>query len=141
MPITVRGPSVLILLVPVLVACREAGTPAARQPAATGAAAANPWAAMQPEAVRRDPRAQIFLAKGCPQCHDISALNITSPSKAGPDLTLAVTDVQDRFGVTLEQFLHAPTGTMQIVLSGQISLSPAERDSIIGLLRSLSPRP
>ena len=29
----------------------------------------------------------------------------------------------------LEEFLKNPTGTMQMVLSSQIKLSPAERDS------------
>ena len=84
-----------------------------------------------------DPRAAIFLNKGCPQCHSITALGVTSPAEIGPDLTLAYEDVQSRFGVPLEQFLHNPTGTMQVVLSSQIQLSTAERDSIIHILKEL----
>lgn len=98
----------------------------------------NPLIAMQPEAARHDPRSQIFLAKGCPQCHNITKLQITSPTGVGPDLSTAYSDVRARFNVPLDSFLHNPTGTMQIVFSGQINLSPAERDSIIGLLTRLA---
>jgi cytochrome c2 len=85
-----------------------------------------------------DPRAALFIAKGCPQCHSISALGVTSPTEVGPDLTHAATDVRSRFNTTLEEFLASPTGTMQIVLSAQIQLSAAERDAIVRILHSLS---
>jgi hypothetical protein len=84
-----------------------------------------------------DPRAALFVQKGCPQCHSISALGIKSPAEVGPDLTLAYADVQTRFGLKLDQFLAAPTGTMQMVLSSMIKLTPAERDSIIHILKEL----
>ena len=84
-----------------------------------------------------DPRAAIFIEKGCPQCHSISALGVKSPAEIGPDLTLAYTDVKSRFNMELEEFLKNPTGTMQIVLSSQIKLSPAERDSIVEILEDL----
>ena len=84
-----------------------------------------------------DPRAAIFLEKGCPQCHSISALGVKSPAEIGPDLTIAYTDVKSRFNMELEEFLKNPTGTMQIVLSSQIKLSPAERDSIVEILEDL----
>lgn len=97
---------------------------------AAGGAAATP-------AAPSDPRAAIFVSKGCPQCHSISALGVKSPAEVGPDLTFAYSDVQNRFGVKLEEFLHNPTGTMQVVLSSSIQLSPAERDSIIHILKGL----
>lgn len=84
-----------------------------------------------------DPRAALFVSKGCPQCHSISALGVKSAAEVGPDLTLAYEDVQNRFGVKLEEFLRNPTGTMQVVLSTSIQLSPAERDSVIEILREL----
>lgn len=84
-----------------------------------------------------DPRAGIFVSKGCQQCHSISALGIKSAAEVGPDLTLAYEDVKNRFGVELEQFLRNPTGTMQVVLSSTIQLTPAERDSIIHILKGL----
>ena len=97
----------------------------------------NPLIAMQSEAARHDPRAQIFLTKGCPQCHPITKLQIVSPTSAGPDLSVAFHDVRQRFSTSLDSFLASPTGTMQIVFSAQIKLSPAERDSIFHLLRDL----
>ncbi|HSB55374.1 MAG TPA: hypothetical protein VLD58_13510 [Gemmatimonadales bacterium] len=111
--------------------------------ATPGAAQADPAAAAPPAAATvtsSDPRAGIFLTKGCPQCHTISALGIKSPAEIGPDLTYAYTDVQSRFSMKLEEFLHNPTGTMQVVLSSQISLSPAERDSVIGILKGIHER-
>jgi cytochrome c2 len=87
-----------------------------------------------------DPRAKIFLEKGCPQCHSISAFDIKSPTDVGPDLAFAYTDVNDRFGMKLEEFLHNPTGTMAIVLSSQIKLSEEERDSVIHILKGVSER-
>ncbi|MGH7536676.1 MAG: hypothetical protein ACREMG_14010 [Gemmatimonadales bacterium] len=100
---------------------------------------APPAAAAPPPAIAAssDPRAGIFLEKGCPQCHTISALGIKSPAEIGPDLTFAYSDVQNRFSMKLEEFLHNPTGTMQVVLSSQIKLSPEERDSVIHILKEL----
>lgn len=88
-------------------------------------------------ATAADPRAALFVRKGCPQCHSISALAVKSPSEIGPDLTLAYSDVRSRFNMELEEFLEHPTGTMQVVLSSQITLSGAERDSIVHILKEL----
>ena len=88
-------------------------------------------------AASSDPRAALFLEKGCPQCHSISALGLKSATEVGPDLTLAYSDVRNRFSVSLEEFLPHPTGTMQMVLSQMIKLSPAERDSVIHILKRL----
>ena len=98
-------------------------------PATTSVSSASPASS--------DPRAAIFIEKGCPQCHSISALGVKSPAEVGPDLTIAYTDVQSRFNMKLEEFLENPTGTMQIVLSSQIKLTPAERDSIVEILEDL----
>ncbi|HEX2756892.1 MAG TPA: hypothetical protein VHP60_00160, partial [Thermoanaerobaculia bacterium] len=53
----------------------------------------------------------------------------------GPDLSTAVEDVQSRFGRTLDDFLREPTGTMSVVLSRQIVLTPEEKAVAIGKLR------
>lgn len=84
-----------------------------------------------------DSRGQIFLNKGCPHCHSISTFGVKSPTEVGPDLANAYADVQTRFGVKLNEFLNAPTGTMQMVLGSMIKLTPAERDSIIHILSEL----
>ena len=46
----------------------------------------------------------------------------------------AVEDVPKRFGRSLEDFLHAPTGTMAMVLSSRIPLTGAQRDVVIAKL-------
>ena len=84
-----------------------------------------------------DPRAALFLRKGCPNCHTISAVGIKSSLEAGPDLSFAYDDVKSRFGVPLEQFLPNPTGTMQMVLGSIIKLTPEERDSLIHLIKQM----
>jgi cytochrome c2 len=77
-----------------------------------------------------------FVKKGCFACHSISALDIKSASDIGPDLSFAVSDVQSRFGKTLEDFLARPTGTMAVVLSTQIQLTDEERQEAVTKLKS-----
>jgi cytochrome c2 len=76
-----------------------------------------------------------FVKTGCFVCHSISALGVKSPAQIGPDLSTAVEDVQSRFGRTLDDFLAAPTGTMQVVLSRQIVLTPEQKAAAIQKLR------
>ena len=77
----------------------------------------------------------LFVKKGCFVCHAVSSLGIDSAARIGPDLSEALTDVQSRFGRTLEDFLKAPTGTMAVVLSTQIQLTDAERQEVIEKLK------
>jgi hypothetical protein len=72
---------------------------------------------------------------GCFVCHSVSAFGVRSPAQIGPDLSTAVEDVQARFGRTVDDFLNAPTGTMAVVLSRQIVLSPAEKAVAVQKLR------
>ena len=60
---------------------------------------------------------------------------VKSPADIGPDLSVAVEDVQKRFGVTIDDFLRSPTGTMSVVLSRQIILTPEQKAMAIGKLR------
>lgn len=76
-----------------------------------------------------------FVKKNCFVCHSVSTLGIDAAAQIGPDLALAVTDVQSRFGRTLDDFLFKPTGTMEVVLSTMISLSSDERKEAIEKLR------
>ena len=50
-----------------------------------------------------------------------------SPAQIGPDLSTAVDDVQKRFGLTLDDVPTNPTGTMSVVLSRQIVLTPEQK--------------
>lgn len=76
-----------------------------------------------------------FVQTGCFVCHSISALGVRSPAQIGPDLSNAVEDVQSRFGVTIDAFIANPTGTMSVVLSRQIILTPEQKEVAIQKLR------
>ena len=69
-----------------------------------------------------------FVQTGCFVCHSISVFGVRSPAQIGPDLSNAVEDVQSRFGRTLDDFLKSPTGTMSVVLSRQIILTPQQKE-------------
>ena len=77
-----------------------------------------------------------FVKTGCFVCHSISVYGVESPAQIGPDLSTAVEDVQRRFGRTLDDFLREPTGTMQVVLSRQIVLTPEEKAVAVERLRA-----
>jgi len=68
-----------------------------------------------------------FIEKGCFACHDVSVYGIKSAAAVGPDLSIAVDDVQARFGLSLDQFFEAPVGTMSVVLTQMIVLTPEEK--------------
>lgn len=93
-----------------------------------------------PEEIEKERQMQtgegaFFVKKTCFVCHDVSTLGIESAAKIGPDLSNAYADVQTRFGKTLEDFLHNPTGTMSLVLGSQIQLTDAEKDEAIAKLK------
>ena len=58
-----------------------------------------------------------------------------SPAQIGPDLSTAVEDAQSRFGMTVDAFLANPTGTMSVVLSRQIVLTPEQKQTAVQKLR------
>ena len=68
-----------------------------------------------------------FVQSGCTACHSVTVYGLWTPAVTAPDLSLAVEDVPRRFGRSLEDFLHAPTGTMAMVLSSRIRLSDLDR--------------
>jgi hypothetical protein len=68
-------------------------------------------------------------------CHSLSVFGVKSPANIGPDLSNAVEDVQSRFGRTIDDFLREPTGTMAVVLSRQIVLTPAQKEIAVTKLR------
>ena len=76
-----------------------------------------------------------FERTGCTACHSISAYNLWNLTAQGPDLALAVEDVPRRFGLPLDDFLRAPTGTMAMVLATRIPLTPEQRALAIERLK------
>ena len=77
-----------------------------------------------------------FVKTGCFVCHSISVYGVKSPAQIGPDLSMAVEDVQSRFGRTVDDFLDSPTGTMAVVLSRQIVLTPEQKKFAVTQLRA-----
>ncbi len=76
-----------------------------------------------------------FVQRRCFVCHSVSSLGVEAAAQIGPDLALAVEDVQSRFGRTLDDFLMKPTGTMEVVLSTMLPLTKEERLEAIEKLR------
>jgi hypothetical protein len=65
----------------------------------------------------------------------VSAYDVKSQAQIGPDLSIAVEDVRTRFGVELEEFLENPSGTMALVFSSQIQLTPEQKQVALQKLR------
>ena len=89
---------------------------------------------VEEEKMRTGPGAW-FVKTGCFVCHSISVYGVKSPAQIGPDLSTAVVDVQSRFGKTLDDFLDRPEGTMAVVLTRQIILTPQEKQIAVQKLR------
>ena len=68
-----------------------------------------------------------FVKHNCFVCHSVEAYEIKSPTDKGPDLSWAPEDVRVRFSKTVEEFIFAPTGTMEIILGSQIVLTDEEK--------------
>ena len=84
-----------------------------------------PEQAMEIDRARSGPGAW-FVERGCFACHNVSVYGVKSYSQIGPDLSTAVEDVQSRFGKKIDDFWHEPIGTMQMVRSQLIKMSPEE---------------
>ena len=113
---------------------RKSPVPAAMVPGTPRTDPQNAEEKLAEDAMKSGPGAW-FVKTGCFVCHSIAALGVKSPAQIGPDLSNAVEDVQSRFGRTIDDFLAAPTGTMSVVLSRQIILSPAEKAVAVEKLR------
>ena len=87
--------------------------------------------------LRHDPRARIFVERGCTECHAISGLGVMAAKDVGPDLTFAYADVVHRYGVNLESFLNDPSGVMRLMLASHLHLAKTDRDSMLHILKGL----
>lgn len=78
---------------------------------------------------------KIFSDKGCLACHAVEKLGLQGGATA-PDLSIAYTDTNNRFGKGLKEFLDQPEGTMSAVL-GSNPLTEEEKQEIVKILQSL----
>jgi hypothetical protein len=90
----------------------------------------------QNPAAQPDRRGEIFVQRGCNACHGIWALGVKAKSDVAPDLTFAYVDVVNRYSMSLEAFLHDPSGVMRLMLASHLHLSVADRDSIAHVLEA-----
>ena len=91
--------------------------------------------AASPVATAASGPGQWFVETGCVQCHSVSVFDVKSQAQIGPDLSVAVEDVKTRFGVELDEFLENPSGTMALVFSSQIQLTPDQKKVALQKLR------
>lgn len=84
-----------------------------------------------------NPRASLFVARGCSECHAIEQLKVKAKTDVGPDLSSAYVDVPTRYGVTLERFFAEPVGIMRVLLAEHVRLRPTDSDSLVRLFRDL----
>lgn len=113
---------------------RKASLPADYRPDALRTDPQTPEEVLAEEKMKTGPGAW-FVKTGCFVCHSISVYGVNSPAQIGPDLSTAVEDVQSRFGKTIDDFMDKPEGTMAVVLSRQIILTPEEKQVAIQKLR------
>lgn len=99
--------------------------PAGQSSPAAGAQPASAGSSGQNEA-------EVFITRGCIQCHKILAYNLKG-GETGPDLSIAYNDVPARYGKTLKEFLWKPEGTMGEVLPGR-EVTDEEKNKILELL-------
>jgi hypothetical protein len=98
-------------------------------------AASRPGPAVR--AASQDPRADLFVRRGCTECHAITALHVKATRDVGPDLTFAYGEVGVRYGLTLESFLYNPTGVMRLMLAEHLHLTRTDREIMLQTLREL----
>ena len=113
---------------------RKAPVPADFRPGTPRTDPQTPEEVIEEQKMKTGPGAW-FVKTGCFVCHSVSSLGVKSAAQIGPDLALAVEDTQSRFGRTVDDFFMNPTGTMAVVLSRQIILSPDEKKVAIEKLR------
>ncbi len=77
-------------------------------------------------------KGELFLKKGCTQCHEVSYYGIAG-GVTGPDLTKAYGDAPARFGKTLAEFLKEPEGTMAEMFV-RMEITEEEKAEVLKLL-------
>ncbi|HXG97919.1 MAG TPA: hypothetical protein VNJ06_12530 [Gemmatimonadales bacterium] len=100
------------------------------------ALAVQPLAA-QTRVAAPNPRARLFVARGCSECHAIDPLKVKARTDVGPELSSAYVDVPTRYGVTLERFFDEPLGIMRLILAEHVQLGRTDSDSLVRLFRDL----
>jgi len=76
-----------------------------------------------------------FVQTGCFVCHSISVFKVRSRRKSGRTSRRRLRTSSRASGATLDDFIREPTGTMAVVLSRQIILTPEQKQVAVAKLR------
>jgi len=75
-----------------------------------------------------------FVQQECFVCHSVEVFDVQAAADIAPDLSRASENVRRRLGMTIDQFLRNPVGTMAAVLGTQIIMTDEEIDRAAELL-------
>jgi len=79
------------------------------------------------ERMMREGEGAFFVEQQCFLCHSVNVFNVFAATDIAPDLSRSAENVRRRLGISVEQFLKNPIGTMAAVLGTQISLTDEEK--------------
>ena len=79
----------------------------------------------------------ILNSKGCLGCHAVDSLGLDGGA-TGPDLSKAFTDVEDKHGKSIEEFLKEPTSAVMSSVIGGSPLTDEERTQVLDMLKQAS---
>lgn len=80
---------------------------------------------------------QVFEDNSCLSCHSVDSLNLKG-GEAGPDLSTIYSQIEDKRGVTLDEFLQNPSSAVMSSVIGGNPLSDEEREQIVNALQEAS---
>lgn len=98
-----------------------------------------------PEEIERERRmlegeGAFFVEQRCFLCHSVDVFEVFAAADIAPDLSRSAENVRRRLGVSIEQFLKNPIGTMAAVLGTQIVLTDEEKERAAELLELANER-
>jgi len=89
---------------------------------------------LERERAMREGEGAFFVDHGCFVCHSVSTFGVESAAEIGPDLARARANIRRRLGISVDQFIHEPVGTMVAVFGSQAPLTEEEKERVIELL-------
>jgi cytochrome c2 len=89
---------------------------------------------LERERAMREGEGAFFVDHGCFVCHSVSSFGVEAAAEIGPDLARARDNIRRRLGVTIDQFIQEPVGTMALVFGSQAILTEDEKIQVTQLL-------
>ncbi len=89
---------------------------------------------LERERAMREGEGAFFVDHGCFVCHSVSSFGVEAAAEIGPDLARARDNIRRRLGITVDQFIQQPVGTMALVFGSQAILTEEEKIRVTELL-------